>query len=856
MIDSRRWFLIPAVCLALSLFSSPVATADQAQRIDGTAIERGLKQAYKLLKDKRVDAVDLEEMLEEGDLPLAERYTDAKIRLHTNLMVDSVLTRPEINLSVFIEEEDHLSAELWKIYFEQEEERWTPKRYKTLIKTHVGDRFRPRKDEIFAFNTLTIRRDSAEFHITDGVLMPAYAAGQIGRVVLFGQGRFSFTPANSVERQQLNKYAGNKGAQYTTEFTQMVLLVSPGGYADLIDGVDLEPVKKSRVFKRAEVLLKRVDKDYMMKIQPSKKAWSFAPSHPDYLRAEFDRAGTTQWLVYAYNPFELEEVSLTQKSGFPRNFNLKAPILWCHFPGTQKQPADSVAAKAPSSTALLNIHSYLIQGILADNKKHLKLKTVINVTAREDSVWTLTFMLNPDFDIRRVTYADGEGALLIKQGSFISVPLLEPLRKDQSTRLTFWYEGDMVRKVSNSFFTPLRNEQWLPQHSNRDAFMFDMEMRVPKSMTSITTGVKTLEYEEGDTRVSRWHTPRPITLIGLTFSEHRTLTSRTGDVDVTVYMDKDLSKSASREEEILQLIDETLPFYSKSFGDYPYKKLDILQMPDDYQFGQGLPTMLMLWGLYFRSDYLLGRDLSVNKYFNVQQFFKVFLAHELAHQWWGNVVIPRTYRDAWLSEGMATYAADLFIENMIGQDQFHEMLKSHTHAAKQADKEGAIILGRRLQEFFQPVVYDKGAMVLHMLRQVTGDEKFYKILSDFYRDSRQQLVTTADFKRVAEDVMKQDMDWFFDQWLRGTGYPVYRSRYSSLKQPDNQFSIQCTITQEQDGRIFKAMVPIHFELKDGTTIEKVIWNTTRYHTFKVIVPAEVKQIVVAPGFSVYCEIIS
>ena len=100
------------------------------------------------------------------------------------------------------------------------------------------------------------------------------------------------------------------------------------------------------------------------------------------------------------------------------------------------------------------------------------------------------------------------------------------------------------------------------------------------------------------------------------------------------------------------------------------------------------------------------------------------------------------------------------------------------------------------------------------------------------------------------------MDWFFDQWLRGTGYPVYRSSYTSLKQPDNQFSIQCTITQEQDGRIFKAMVPIHFELKDGTTIEKVIWNTTRYHTFKVIVPAEVKQIVVAPGFSVYCEIIS
>lgn len=851
MIASRRIF-ISLTCLIL-LSAIPADAADQKRRIEGALIEKALKQAYKQLKDKRVDEITLEEVLEEGEPALAARYDDARIRLHTNLLVDSVLTRPEVNLSVFLEEKDHLTAELWKIYFEQEEGQWSPKRYKALIRAHVGDRFRPRKDEVFAFDELTIRRDSAEFHMTDGVLMPGYAGGQVGRVALFGEGRFSFTSANNVERQQLNKYAKNKGAEYTTDFTQMVLLISPAGYADLIDGVDLKPVKKGRAFKRAERLMKRVDKDYMMEVKPSKESWSFAPSHPDYLRAEFDRAETTQWLVYAYNPFEMEEVSLTQKSGFPRNFNLKPPVLWCHFPGSQVQAADDKAADVASSTALLNIQSYLIQGTLDDDKEHLGFKTVVNLTAMEDSVSTLTFMLNPDFDIRRVTYADGEGALLIKQGSFISIPLLDPLRKDQRTKLTFWYEGDIVRKLSDSFFTPLRNEQWLPQHSNRDAFLFDMEMRVPKSMMPITTGIKTLEYEEGKTSVTRWQAVRPITLLGLTFSEHRTLTAQTGEVDVTVYMDKDMPKSGSREEEIVELIDETLPFYSKSFGDYPYKKLDIVQMPDNYEFGQGLPTMLMLWGLYFRSDYLLDRDLSVNKYFNVQQFFRGFLAHELAHQWWGNVVIPKTYRDAWLSEGMATYAADLFIENAIGKEQFHEMLNTHARQARKADNAGAISLGRRLQEFYQPVVYDKGAMVLHMLRQVAGDEKFYKILSDFYQDSHRRLVTTADFKRVTEKVMEQDMEWFFDQWIRDTGYPVYRSTFTSLKREDDQFSIQCTITQEQTGRIFKAMVPIHVELEDGSMIEKVIWNTTRYHTFEVVVPGEVKRVVVAPGSSVYCE---
>lgn len=835
------------------LAPSAARSANTPRLIDGKAIDKALQQVLRQLKDKPISAVGLEEILEADAPALAVRYQAATIRLNQDFLVDSLLVRPELNVSVYIEEKAHLSAELWRVYFEQDGDGWKAKRFKVLLRANVGDVFEPSRQEIYSFDKLTIRRDSAEFYLTDGYLVPASVAGSVGRVAIIGKGRFTFTAPNRVERQQLAKYTRQTGGPYIENFSQLVLLLSDQGYRDLINGVSLKQVKNGRIFKAAQTLLHRVEKDYLTEVGPTSRSWSFVPTNRDYLRAEFDRESSPNWLLYSYNPFEMEEISLIQKSGFPRNFKLKPPLVWCHFARTQAASSDTDTIKETTSTALLNIQSYQIVGELNANKTTLSLRTRVTVTALEDSVQTLTFMLNEAFRIRKVTYADEEGALLIKQGAFVSIPLLEPLRKNESTKLTFWYEGDAIHQVDASFFTPLRNEQWLPQHSNRDSFLFDMEMRTPKSIAVITTGVKLLEYDEENAKVSRWQALQPINLLGIAFSEHRTLASKAQNIDVTLYTDKNLLKNASREKAILKEVAETLPFFVESFGEYPYKKLDIVQMPDNFEYGQGFPALLMLWGMYFRSDYILDRDLSASKFYNVQQFFKTFMAHELAHQWWGNVVVPKTYRDAWLSEGMATYAADLFIERMIGKKEFVGMLKAHVHQAKSADKEGSIHLGARLNQHYQPVVYDKGAMVLHMLRQVCGDEQFYKILSSFYKSSFRRLVTTDDFRLATEAVMGRDMSWFFDQWIQDTGYPVYRTTFTSRKRADLSYDIQCTVSQEQEGRIFAMPVPVRIELKNGTHIEQIIWNNQRYQTFEVTVPDEVKRIETAPNFAVYCE---
>ena len=816
--------------------------------IEGSAIERALEELYRLLNDRDVDENPLEEILDEGAPSLAERYEHASIRLRKRYAVDSLLTRPEVHLSVFIEGEDRLSAELWKVHFVPDGDGWKAARYRSILAARLGFRFSLREDEVYAFDRLTIEGAAGVFHIEDGMLMPGFSGDLIGRVVLTGKGRFTFTPPNQVERQQMKKYARTTDAVYTNRFDRMVLILSPEGYEKLVEDAALSRVEGGRTFKRAETLLKRVDRDYLMEMNPARERFSLAHSHPAFLQAEIDLADSDRWLVYTYSPYESEAVSLVQKSGFPRNPDISPPVTWCRFPDEQpRRNARDGVVRGP----LLSVKHYGVQGALDRNGKRLRLRTTVDLVAKADTLVAATFTLNPELNVYRVEYADGQGALFTRQGTYLTIPFLRPVPKDTTTTLTLWYEGDVFQRSGGAFFGLLNNQQWLPVHSNEDLYTFDLELRYPEKMTAVTTGAGMEEYNEEDTKVARWQRLRPTSSVGLAFSENRTRTVSVGGVDVSLNVDKDARAVDTREERIIGLTGPLLDFYGGIFGPYPYEKLDVVQMPDDYVFGRALPSMLMLWGLYFQDAFRLDMNLHAHMYTEVQHIFRSFLAHELAHQWWGGTVIPKTYRDAWLSEAMATYAADMYIEREIGPDGFHEMLKRHTTQSLHLDRHGAVDLGRRLREHYQTIVYEKGAMVLHMLRCTIGDEHFMAVLSRFYQDNAGKLVTTNDFEAVVEAVTGQEMDWFFDQWIRDTGYPVYRVYHTESQEPGQGFMVRGQLLQEQEGRVFRAVVPLVIELENGDRITRVIRNTQRRQTFEYPVPDRVKRIIIAPDHSVY-----
>ena len=157
-----------------------------------------------------------------------------------------------------------------------------------------------------------------------------------------------------------------------------------------------------------------------------------------------------------------------------------------------------------------------------------------------------------------------------------------------------------------------------------------------------------------------------------------------------------------------------------------------------------------------------------------------FLAHEAAHQWWGQGTAPANYRERWLSEAWAQYSAALWLRERLGEGAFRSMMDRMARWALRYDAAGPIHLGQRLghlkqdPRLFRAVVYDKGAWVLHMLRGVVGDEAFFAGARAFLERFRYAKAGTEDLRAALEEASGRDLRPYFESWIYGTGLPVLR----------------------------------------------------------------------------------
>ena len=189
------------------------------------------------------------------------------------------------------------------------------------------------------------------------------------------------------------------------------------------------------------------------------------------------------------------------------------------------------------------------------------------------------------------------------------------------------------------------------------------------------------------------------------------------------------------------------------------------------------------------------------------------LAHEIAHQWYGNTVTEADWPHLWLSEGFATYLTGLYLEHARGEPTFRKyMVGARKRVVKFHDKKPNTPLVDTTfsdpNELLNTNPYQKGAWVLHMLRHEVGPETLWKGLRAYYERYRNQNATTHDFRRVMEDVSGQDLKGFFEQWTRRAGHPVIEGTWTY-----DATANQCTITlrQTQDEAPFE--VPVDVALK-------------------------------------------
>ena len=155
-----------------------------------------------------------------------------------------------------------------------------------------------------------------------------------------------------------------------------------------------------------------------------------------------------------------------------------------------------------------------------------------------------------------------------------------------------------------------------------------------------------------------------------------------------------------------------------------------------------------------------------------------FLAHEIAHQWWGQAVGWRNYHEQWLSEGFAQYFAALYAQHHRGDQTFAGVMRQMRQWGMSASPQGPIYLGYRLghirgdSRVFRAIVYNKSAAVLHMLRRLVGDDAFFRGVRRFYETSRFRKVGTEDFRRAMEAESSRPLERFFERWIYGSTLPT------------------------------------------------------------------------------------
>jgi hypothetical protein len=460
--------------------------------------------------------------------------------------------------------------------------------------------------------------------------------------------------------------------------------------------------------------------------------------------------------------------------------------------------------------------------------------------------------------------------------------LPKPPAPGSTFTLHFRYNGNVIEDAGNSVLFVGARESWYPHYGDASEFaLYDLTFHWPKRLRLVATGAKSSEHEEGDSRVATWKTEIPVPEAGFNLGEYASSSLPSENRTIEVYANKQLEEilrarlsaptpqeDASRHtsisnsplgndlpmlppspagflKQLAREIDSSIRFYELYSGPFPFRNLGVSQIPGT--FGQGWPGLLYLSTYSFlpgEAQYRAGLSTTGRAFFT-----DVVPFHEVAHQWWGNVVGWSSYEDQWIDESISEYLAQLFADSQKNQDHSLSTWLAHyrkrlTTKAEGEDRipsdVGPVIIGRRLissrsPDAYNVVVYAKGTWIMHMLREMlrqpgatngkNPDARFIALLHTLVSKYARKALTTADLQREVEAVMTPRMDleggrsmeWFFDEYVRGTGIPHYKVQFTSHRS-EKGFQIRGKLLQEGVPRSFIAPVPVYAATTPGRTI--------------------------------------
>ncbi len=481
--------------------------------------------------------------------------------------------------------------------------------------------------------------------------------------------------------------------------------------------------------------------------------------------------------------------------------------------------------------------------------------------------------------------------------------------------LRFRYHGNVIENYGNSVLFVGAHDTWYPHFGDTAEFaQYDLSFRWPKHLRLIATGEKSDEHDDGDFRVARWKSDLPVPEAGFNLGEYAVTSVSSGNYAVEVYANKLLEQAilsrlaqppaenssvprrplgdfgspaialalpppspADALKSLAREVDSSIGFFEKYGGPFPFRQLAVSQIPGT--FGQGWPGLLYLSTYSFLPPETQERaGLSST---SQEVFTDIIPVHEVAHQWWGNVVGWSSYRDQWIDEGLSVYLSLLFADSQkisgrtllawLGRYRKRLLTREPDTDIAPADV-GPVTMGTRLSSSKSPgtydvVVYSKGAWIFHMLREMLRqpnsrdpDARFVALLRTLAAKYAQRALSTEQFQKEVEAVMTPKMDleggrsmeWFFEEFVRGTGIPRYKAEFA-VRRTEKGYQVHGKLLQSGVPRSFIAPVPLYLGSSPGHSVYLGTVLTSGDETsFSFNTQAAPRKLLIDPHMTLLC----
>ncbi|WP_263821061.1 M1 family metallopeptidase [Salinibacter sp.] len=385
---------------------------------------------------------------------------------------------------------------------------------------------------------------------------------------------------------------------------------------------------------------------------------------------------------------------------------------------------------------------------------------------------------------------------------------------------------------------PNRARHWLPVVDHlADKATVEFRVTAPARYDVVSNGARVHDSTSGDTRHTHWRTDVPLPPKVMVIGVADFAVDSAGTVDGVPVQSWVYPEDRGPGLKDLGQAPPILRFFEENLGPYPYAKLANVQSTTRYG---GMENAAAIF--YSETAVADGEDDTS------------LLAHEIAHQWYGNTVTEADWPHLWLSEGVATYLTGLYLEHARGAAALTRYMAAARRQVVQfhdANPDTPLVdtTYSDPNELLNTNPYQKGGWVLHMLRREVGTDTFWRGLRAYYERYRDGNASTRDFRAVMEDVSGQDLEAFFDQWTRRPGHPVIEGTWRH-----DAAAGECVVTlrQTQDEPPF--VVPVPVALGESPSRTTTLFMRGREAQSRVDCPQAPSSVTLDPNIDLLAEL--